>query len=214
MAYCTEADVTAAGAPAGATSPQLVAAIAEATERIDRFTDERFEPTALTVVTEFGSNGVAPLSRRVISVSAVRFVGATTDLDAGSYRVRLGSTVGDIDAIEMIGTGTPYNDLVAGAESWNGGYANLARPGRRITVTGSFGRASVPLTIKRATAYLAAAILLEPAVGQDLSSGVRSISVEGYSVTFTDEVSDSSTGVREVDGLLSSFRRHPVMVSS
>lgn len=211
MPYCTAAEATTAGATG--TTTQVEAATAEATERIDRFTGERFEPTALTVVAELGHDGVAPLPRRADAVTAVRYVGATTDLPATAYRLRKGSTPGDADALELVTWGADVT--VAGAEPWEGGWANLARAGRRIQVTGSFGYAAVPATVRRACARLAAHLTQQPAVGSDDTEGVKSLSVEGYSVTYADtpgSAGEATTGYGDIDKLLAPYRRTKVMV--
>jgi hypothetical protein len=211
MAYCSITEARAAGATGS--DPDVTQAIADAQERIDRYTGDTFESGNATVVATIGSDGVAVLPHKVQSVTSVTFVGATTALDTAAYRVRKSSTPGDIDAIEMAGYGYgqyAYNDLIAGAERWNGGYANLAQPGRRITVVGSFGWAAVPAPVKRAAALLAAQIT--SAATGDEYAGVKSLSVEGYSVTFAADGTISSTGLPEVDQLLTPYRRTKVRV--
>lgn len=207
MAYCTTNEATAAGASGSG----IAQAIADAQERIDRYTGDTFETAAATVVATIGANGIAVLPRRVQTVTSVTFVGASSALDAAAYRLRSSETLGDIDAIEMAGYGYgqyAYNDLIAGAERWSGGYANFAQPGRRITVVGTFGWDAVPANVKRAAALIAAQINANP--GGDETAGVKSLSVEGYSVSFTADGLASSTGVPEADQLLAMYRRTKV----
>lgn len=196
MAYCVDADVTAAGATG---APPFTSQIAEGKERIDRFCGDTFEPTTMTVEAVFGSAGIAPLPRRVQSVTSVTLVGGSSPIDTSAWRLRSASiNPGSIDAIELL---YGYDDLVVGAERWNGGWFNLGRPGSRILVAGSFGYAAVPATIKTCNAKLSAWLANNPGYGAGDPAGVKSLSVEGYNVTFdTDRI--LTTGLPEVDRLL------------
>jgi len=211
MAYCTLTEARSAGATG--TDGEVAQAIADAQELVDRYTGDSFEESEQTVTATIGANGLALLPRRVSAITSITFVGASSAIDASAYRLRTSSTPGDIDAIEMAGYGYgqyAYNDLIAGAERWNGGYANLAQPGRRITVVGTFGWAAVPSSVRRATALIAAGLTTNP-TGDELA-GVRSLSVEGYSVTFDGTGERVTTGHPEADRLLAGFRRRKVRV--
>jgi hypothetical protein len=204
MAYCTDADVQGAGAPPGSYAAQ----IAEAKERIDRFTGDTFETTAaLVAVAQFGANGVAMLPRRFQSISQVQLIGPSgvfTTLDPSAYTVRLGSTPGDVDAIELM---WGYDDLIVGAERWNGGFLNLGRATRRIQVTGTGGWLATPLTIKTCAAKLAAWLASAPQYGAGEPGGVINLAVEGMAVTY-DQDAVLTTGLPEVDRLLYQFSRN------
>jgi hypothetical protein len=210
MAYCIDADVSAAG---GVGAGPFTAQIAEAKERIDRFCGDTFEPTLMSVVAVFGNDGVAPLPRRVQAVTGVTYVGASAPIDSSAWRLRSATLPGDVDAIELL---YGYDDLIVGAERYNGGYLNLGRPGSRIQVDGTFGYAAVPATIKTACAKLAAWLTIKPAVQEDLGRGglgVQSTSVEGYSVTYAPAGQlGMSTGNAEVDRLLEGqgYRRRSI----
>lgn len=209
MAYCTLTEARAAGATG--TDGEVTQAIADAQELVDRHTGDSFEEGEQTVTATIGANGLALLPRRVSAITSVTFVGASSAIDASAYRLRKSSTPGDVDAIEMVGYGYgqfAYNDLIAGAERWNGGYANLSQSGRRITVVGTFGWDAVPLAVRRATALLAAAATTNP-TGDELA-GVQSLSVEGYSVTYTSDGTGVTTGHPEADRLLAGFRRRKI----
>lgn len=213
MAYCTVEEAEAAGATGDA--PTITAAITEAGERIDLFTGDHFETTGgLSVVAAFGADGSAPLPRKVQSVTSVTFVGASTALPVSSYRVRKSDTPGDIDAIELVSgaldSAVGYDLLVAGAEPWNGGFANLGRPGHRVTVVGTFGWAAVPANVRRACQLLAAAIANQPEA--DEYAAVERLSVEGYTVVFDRDADPAdSTGLVEADRLLVRLRRQALV---
>jgi hypothetical protein len=204
MAYCADADVVAAGAPAGSYPAQ----IAEAKERIDRFTGDTFETTpALVVVTQFGASGVAVLPRRFQAVTQVQLIGPTgifTTLDPSAYVVRLGGTPGDVDAIELM---WGYDDLIVGAERWNGGFLNLGRGTRRIQVTGTGGYTTTPATVKTCAAKLAAWLVNQPQYGSGEPAGVTNLAVEGMAVTYDTEFI-LTTGLPEVDRMLLQFSRN------
>lgn len=210
MPYCTIEQARNAGATG--TDAEVTTAIAEASEMIDEYCNEWFDPRAAqTIVAEFGANGVAVLARRVRAITSVTYVGSTSALAASSYRMRTSATVGDIDAVEMLGAGAGSDILVAGAEPWNGGWSNLSAPGRRISVVGDFGYAAVPAAVTRACAILAAFFSNNPGGGGESTAGVKSLSVEGYRVEYSDEATAmTTTGVLEVDRLLAPFRRGKV----
>lgn len=208
--YATVAAARARGATG--TDDEVVQAISDAMVRVDRYTGDRFLPTTMTVVAEIGVDGVAVLPRRVQSVTAVRYVGATTDLVATAYRVRSADTPGDVDAVELATYG--YDDLIVGAESYNGGWGSLNRVGRRIEVTGSFGWAAVPPDVARATAFLAADLTSTGTAGE-LIAGASSASVGDLSVSYGDTASRlaTSTGNVTVDRLLHHYRRNLSLIA-
>jgi hypothetical protein len=203
VAYCTVAEATEAGA-----TGDVAAAIADAQQIIDRHTGDTFEPTTLTVAAVVGSNGVAVLPRRVRSVSSVTYVGASSPLTTTAYRVRSSATPGDIDAVELATYG--HNDLIVGAESYSGGWANLNREGRRVSVTGSFGWDAPPAAVRRATALLAAHLTAPvPEPGSVPEPGVTSRTVGDASISYDQHASQvTTTGSSAVDRLLRPYRRN------
>jgi hypothetical protein len=208
MALCTNQQVYDAGVAPETPAAVVAAGIAEATERVIRFCQEFFEPTAATLLAEFGTTGIAPVPRKInlaADVTSVTFVGSSAPLNAASYRVRASGTPDDIDAIEMM---TGYNPLVVGAEPWNGGYSGLIAIQPRILVVGTFGWPTTPLTVSRFAAKLAAFILNHP-TSQDVpgEADVASLSVEGYSVSYRQQTPIATTGSREVDQGLWMYRR-------
>lgn len=188
MPYCTVAEAIAAGADGDNT--EITAAIDAATERIDRFCREWFEPRSATVIAEIGLDGIASLSRRVQSIDSVTTVGASSPWDASTYTVRTAEVEGDIDAIDF------------------GAYGRFGRSTTtRLEVAGSFGWAAPPASVKRACALIAAAIMQNPE-GDD-EAGYKRFGVEGYTAELTDAAAGEteSTGVLEADQLLRPYRR-------
>ena len=188
MAYASVAEATDAGATG--TPEQITAAIAAAQELVDLYTGDKFETTpdsGTTTVIGTYSNGQILLPYRVQSVSAIRFVGQDTDVDATAYRVRTSSVAGDIDSIEWVGRGS----------------SSYGSPSRAV-VTGVFGWTDTPAAVTRATALIAAYLTKNPTGSTE--AGVRSLSVEGYSVSYGDNATSATTGVPEADMLLKPYR--------
>lgn len=147
--YATLEQARAAGATG--TDAAVTAAILKAEERVDRYTGDHFEP-----VTEAQTLRVkgdyAPARRRLQSIVSItapvpgqpaRTIPATAYL-LEPHGVRFRAWGSDI--------------LIAGAEPWNGGWANLTGPldGAYVTVTGVWGWDVVPDPVADATALLAA----------------------------------------------------------
>src|SRR5690606_31678444 len=162
MAYCT----LEAAKTAGVTGDDAVVAawIEAARERIDAYTQQCFEPTDLVVVADVGADGLVILPRRVRTVTAVMPVLEADDapgLPPSSYRVTSSAVLGQVDAVHLAWGG--YDDLVVGAESYNGGWLGLwERWGaEQVKVVGEFGYDSVPLLVGQACALLAAHLQAE-----------------------------------------------------
>lgn len=180
--YCTIAEARAAGATGS--DEDVLTAIAIAMERVDDYTGEWFSThTAASVLATTGPTGLILSPKRLQTVTSVTPLGGSA-YDSTNYTVRTSATVGDIDAVEM------------------SGYT----PGQRVTVVGNFGWATTPKSVRRATALLAAQLRTNPTGSQ--IAGAKSLSVEGYSVTFGD--GGSSTGLPEADELLERYRLIPV----
>lgn len=206
-AYCTITEARTQGAIG--TDAEVTAAVVEASERVDRYTRTVFDTRTLTVETDVGADGYARLPLPALTVTAVAYVGlgVQTALDATAYMLSQSTRVGDTDSLQLVGGGWGYGlDTVVGMESYNRG----SRPSsyrRRITVTGSFGRATVPLSVTRATAKLAAALTGGGAAGVvntegdvDLPPRVPSIGNDG-------------TGLADADSLLRPYRRQLLRIS-
>lgn len=168
LPYCTIAQAKAAGATGD--DAAVTAAIASASDEIDRFTRDVFSPVAMTLVATVAADGTALLPRRVRQVSRVTAVGSQTVLPASGYLVLSSAIVGQVDAIVFGGLG--WSDpLILGAEPWNGGYRNLmgsALAGTgQVQVSGSFGWDAPPVPVVTAAAQLAAALTSSGAVDLD-----------------------------------------------
>ncbi|MFD6294522.1 hypothetical protein ACFWFU_06925 [Streptomyces sp. NPDC060235] len=197
---------------------EVAAWIAAAAERIERYTQQLFEPTDRVVVADVGAGGLVILPRRVRSVTSVRPVLAADDapsLPSSAYRVTSSDVLGQVDAVRLAWGG--YNDLVVGAESYSGGWLGLwERWGaEQVSVSGEFGYAEVPLLVTQACALLAAHLQAEAAPSDADAAADSSLDVddEGNNVRIEDRADEettadapsSSTGSTQVDALLAGY---------
>ncbi|MGJ5895148.1 hypothetical protein ACSCBZ_24810 [Streptomyces niveiscabiei] len=216
MAYCSLADAREKGVTG--TDAEVAAWIAAARERIDAYTQQLFEPTDLVVVADVGAGGLVILPRRVRTVASVKPVLASDDVPSvpsSAYRVTSSDVLGQVDAVHLRLGG--WDDLVVGAESYNGGWAGLwDRWGaRQVEVTGVFGYAEVPLLVAQACALLAADVQAKAAPSDADAAQDPGLQVddEGNNVAIenTDDESSStvdpssSTGSTQVDALLAGY---------
>ncbi|WP_326730237.1 hypothetical protein [Streptomyces phaeochromogenes] len=224
MAYCSVAEARDKGATG--TDAEVAAWIAAAEEQITRYTQQLFEPTDLVVVADVGAGGLVILPRRVRTVTSVAPVLAADDapsIPSSAYRVTSSDVLGQVDAVHMAWGG--YNDLVVGAESYNGGWQGLWQRwgAEQVTVVGEFGYATVPLLVKQACALLAADIQAKAAPSDADAEQDPSLQVddEGNNVAIEDSdegteegVSPAaSTGSTQVDALLVSYlNRGPSLI--
>ncbi|MFF7313347.1 hypothetical protein [Streptomyces sp. NPDC008137] len=215
MAYCSIQAARDAGCTG--TDAEVAAWITAAQEGIERYTQQLFEPTDRAVVADVAAGGLVILPRRVRTVTAVMPVLEADDepgLPASSYRVTSSAVLGQIDAVHLAWGG--YDDLVVGAESYNGGWLGLwERWGaEQVKVVGSFGYDAVPLLVGQACALLAAHLQAEatPTDG-DAPDGGLDVDDEGNNVAIEDSDDEasgvvspsSSTGSTQVDALLAGY---------
>jgi len=207
MAYCTSDDVELYININQV--PDIDAVIAAAQDKIDKYTDDIFEPTAMTVYTESNRAYFAELPYTTQSVDSVVALPNNITLDPSTYNfenykrpiLRLYST-------------TPWSVLVAGLEPWS----NDITSNIRVAVTGVFGYAETPFQIRNATALLAAYYISLAGFGElkekaieiiGQPANVESVDVEGYSVSYfsqtTSELTDS-TGVTGIDRFVAPFK--------
>ncbi|WP_432184858.1 hypothetical protein [Streptomyces tendae] len=213
MAYCT----IQAAKDAGVTGDDAVvtAWITAAQEGIERYTQQVFEPTDLVVVADVGADGLVILPRRVRTVTSVMPVLEPDDgasIPASAYRVTSSKVLGQIDAVHLAWGG--YDDLVAGAESYSGGWLGLwERWGaEQVKVLGSFGYDAVPPLVGQACALLAADLQAKAAPSDADATTDPGLQVddEGNNVAIEDTDDGpsgvvgptSSTGSTQVDALL------------
>jgi hypothetical protein len=211
-AYCTLAQARTAGAVG--TDSDVNAAIMDATARVDRYTRTIFDTRALTVETDVGADGYARLPLPALTVATVAYAGLgafAPALPTSSYQLSQALRPGDTDSLQLIAGGFGFGslDTVVGAESYRQGGTSYAR--RRIVITGTFGRASVPAAVTRAAALIAAAITGGGTDGSavnlegDVDLPPRVPSLGG-------ETADT-TGLAEADALLRTYRRNLVRIS-
>lgn len=228
MAYCTVDQARAAGCTG--TDLEVASWIALAQTRVDAYCQQVFEPTDMTVAADVAPDGLILLPRRVRSVSAVVVAdggvgGDGVTLPAAAYRVTSSATLGDVDAVQLYATG--WDDLVAGAESYNGGWAGLLDrlAAERALVDGSFGYDTPPPGVDLATAMVAAYVQ-QVTTGQTAPDGTAppggvNTDDEGNNVAITDETTavaaDSpaapSTGVAAADKLLAQYHGGPALLA-
>ena len=213
MAYCSVEQARAAGVTG--TDAEVAAWITAATERITSYTQQLFEPTPLVVVADVAPEGLVLLPRRVRSVTSVAPVldgDDGTSLPASAYRVTSADVLGGVDAVHLRWGG--YDDLIVGAESYNGGWRGLFdRWGaEQARIEGMFGYATVPALVAQACALLAAHIQGQAAPSDADNTQTPGLDVddEGNNVRIENDTDDgaeplppsASTGNTQVDALL------------
>lgn len=223
--YCTLDQARAAGCTGTDADVQSYILLAQA--RVDAFTQQCFEPTDMTVAADVGSDGLILLPRRVRTVSAVVAAdgggGDGITVPVTAYRVTSSSVLGEVDAVQLASYG--YDNLVAGAEYWSGGWAGLwdRFDVTRVHVTGSFGYDSPPPGVPEATA-LVAAYVQGIQTGQATPAGTAppggvDTDDEGNTVTITDAPPTStsaarpSTGSTQADALLTPYQGGPALLA-
>ncbi len=213
MAYCSVAQARDAGCTGE--DAEVAAWISAATERITAYTQQLFEPTVAVVVADVAPDGSCLLPRRVRTVTSVTPVRAGDDapsLPSSAYRVTSSDVLGSVDAVHLRWGG--YDDLIVGAESYNGGWRGLFdRWGaEQARVTGEFGYATVPVLVAEACALLAADIQdkARPSDADAVQAPGLDVDDEGNNVRIEDSTNDgdeplppsASTGSTQVDALL------------
>jgi len=207
--YATVAQAKAQGAQG--TDAEITTAILAAERRIDRYTGERWAPTDMALVAAVSGDRVtALLHRRVNTVSAVRVVGASTDLPTTAYRVLSSAVQGQQDAIVLGGQGLG-DALIAGAEPWAGGWASFldrqVGATGQVQVTGVFGHTDPPPEIELGAAILAAH-LTTLGTGSQATEPAPDTDDEGNAVSITVTPQPAlqrltrTTGYGAVDSLL------------
>ncbi len=225
MAYCSIEAARTAGCTG--TDAEVAAWIAAAREGIERYTQQVFEPTDLVVVADVAAGGLVILPRRVRTVTSVQPLVDPDDgpiLPASAYRVTSSSVLGQIDAVHLAWGG--WDDLVVGAESYNGGWAGLWEQwgAEQAKVSGSFGYDAAPLLVGQANALLAAHLQAKarPSDADAAQDPTLQVDDEGNNVAIDDTddgPSDepvspaSSTGSTQVDALLIGYlNRGPSLI--
>jgi hypothetical protein len=214
---CTVQQARTAGTTG--TDPEVTAWILAATERITRYTSQLFEPTTVAVVADVAPDGLVLLPRRVRTVTSVTPVwDGPTDppaLPAAAYRVSSSATLGAVDSVQIAYGG--WDDLVVGAESWNGGWQGLFDRywSAQVTVQMEAGLDAPPMPVSLGAALLSAH-MQAAATPTDADASVDSgldADDEGNNVRITDDASEqagatdpvSSTGSTAVDALLAPY---------
>lgn len=213
--YASIADVRAAGAPAAATDPQITTALAGAKERIDRFCSDTFETTAGLTVRALLSGGLAPLPLRVQTVTQVAYAdvaGGGSILPVSSYAVRSSSTVGDVDAIQLLGYGVlsaALLDIV-----YEPVRSNVTELGERaVLVTGTFGWQTTPDAVHDAAVELALAGLPATTTAEVNAEGDASLGIAPTVPALRVQGRTESTGNAGVDAALQPYVRRRLRIS-
>jgi hypothetical protein len=225
--YCSLDEARSAGATGN--DAEVTAAIEEASERVERYTGDVFEPTPMTLQVDVDGEGIAWLRRRIRLITSVTWLGAPEPVATSAYRVDSSVVVGGRDTIAMYGDLSWADVTVLGAEPWNGGWANLARR-QTIVVVGVFGWDAPPAGVRRATAMIAAKLRDDDVLTDSASSGGTTADAEGnvlpvvppfmsgdttqaaveQAVEQLGRVRSRTTGVVAADVELASYVREPV----
>ncbi|WP_203620107.1 hypothetical protein [Streptomyces anulatus] len=193
---------------------EVTAWISAATERITAYTQQFYEPTVAVVVADVAPDGTALLPRRVRTITSVTPVVSGDDapsLPSSAYRVTSSDVLGAVDAVHLRWGG--YDDLIVGAESYNGGWRGLFdRWGaEQARIEGEFGYATVPVLVTQACALLAAHIQAAAspsdadsaaAPGLDVDDEGNNVRIENDDEETTPVAPTASTGSTQVDALL------------
>lgn len=210
--YCTAADAEAKGAA----SPLPAGTLEEAAERVDAFTGTWFDSRTGTFRVEYDGDGIVFLPAPAITVTSVAVVDPATTIAAGTYR-----TVGERLYLPDFARGSDV--LIAGAEPWRGGWANLLGPAPvLLDVTGTLGLAAVPSSVREASALLAAMLAPAPYTpttdAEGVPVGVQPLSGDGSPAPDSERVTpwgtdrgtagrlEATTGLAEADRLLAPWR--------
>ena len=208
--YCTLAQARAAGAAGDDAAVQ--AAVDEASELVDRYTGDVFEPRTLSVLANVSPDGRVSLGLRVRSVASVTDVASSTTWP--TWQLATSADRGGLDELSLPGAGWSGNVLINGWEPYNRASWAARRPAQ-VRVEGSFGWDSAPTAVRLATAHLAAQL------SQAAASSTQSASTtdpEGNVIPVvppfdqeSDDVPDSmqlrTTGSRRADALLTPYKR-------
>lgn len=222
MAYCSVDEARTAGCTG--TDADVAAWIAAAAERIERYTQQLFEPTTLVVVADVAPDGTVLLPRRVRTVTSVTPVVAADDapsLPSSAWRVTSADVLGAVDAVHLRWGG--YDDLIVGAESYNGGWRGLFESWglEQARISGEFGYAEVPFLVRQACALLAADMQAgaAPSDADAVQSPGLDVDDEGNNVRIESDDAEtgvvspsSSTGLAQADALLVTFLNRGALI--
>ncbi|MFF9124360.1 hypothetical protein ACF09J_13800 [Streptomyces sp. NPDC014889] len=223
MAYCSIEAAKDAGCTGS--DAEVAAWITAAQEAIERYTQQVFEPTDLVVVADVGADGLVILPRRVRQVAAVMPVLEADDgpsIPPSAWRVTSSDVLGQVDAVHLAWGG--WDDLVVGAESYNGGWLGLwERWGaEQVKVVGEFGYDEPPLLVVQGCALLAADLQAKAQPSDADAAEAPSLQVddEGNNVAIENDApsatpvgASSSTGSTQVDALLAGYlNRGPSLI--
>jgi hypothetical protein len=202
----------------------VTAALNAAAERVKRFCRDEFERVTDTRVLDV-VNGFAWAPTRMGLPTAVTtwrgslgwvavVASAWTAVPAAAAPPLAGDTYDGLQLVTAGGDG-----LIAGAEPWNGGWANLYGSVERVRVTGPWGWQTTPANVVLASEMLAGQIGAGPYVPSADAEGNPVGNPAGY-VPGTSTASppehvmvagrlEDTTGLAAADRLLVPYRRNP-----
>lgn len=206
--YCTLADLRGFGLTVAQASDDVAnAAILDASRVIDEYTQSQFYVSVETLVINdvrlpLVCSPITPIQNLTAVLINGQALGANAyTLEPWGVRLYL---PGVIDA-----DGYPRKPYTSTYERSLG-----VRFGQSVSLTGSFGYATLPLTVTRACKILSARFALEGVSNLLPDSRVKTVSVEGYSRSFDHRFGDTleSTGDLAVDRLLVRYLKTQVQV--
>jgi hypothetical protein len=201
--YATVTDLRNAGVDNSQSDDLLQAALDLASVLVDEYTGTVFTTaTASTKVFYDQRTRIIPLSQPASSITAVGVSGY--DLTSSQWQLD-GQVLRLFPVFMRDGSGFP---LLYGGDFASWAYdQGRSTYGYDVSVTATWGWASVPLAVKQATILLAKDQLASPLVAGASDARVRAMSVEGFSVTLDSaEAQTMSTGNIAADRLLRRYR--------
>lgn len=227
MSYVTFSDVTTEGIPIGFTWPsglseaQQTAIIADAQERIEQVTNEKWEETGSIafIVSGDGTNvlemkrvtswpivTITKIEHRSVYAYADDFTANGTEVDQDDYSISPSKRT-----LIRVKPTTIRGGLSGLGPIWLQGHKNYK-------VTGTFGHANTPENIKRATARLAMEMAI-PGITDQFNNVVSETHPDGYKYMTAagiksgiGSVVPNLTGIYAVDVLLKDYaRKMPIM---
>lgn len=209
-AYCSVEEARAAGADGA--DAEVLAAVHEASDRVDTFTGGWWAPRTETVRVRLDDDGWVRLPRTLQTIDSIAVEGGAQPYPySGEHRIERSSMLGGRDRLALLGFGLGlHDDLRVGWESYRTPHPSVYR--RTLAVTGTWGTTDTPDRVRRATALLAAGLTVPGTAGGEVNAEGDADLGSPPRVPVLQEAPASGTGSDVVDALLLPLR-HALRVS-